>query len=479
MRWAKDNVSQYGGDPRDLVLVGHSAGAHLAALCLSDPQWLEEQGLIPVATPPATYGADATGTATGVGNVMRTHEDQSRNKREKSPRSTDVTAKRGAEMKLTTATPIAPSKAVPPLSLREVSPFVVSGFVGISGVYDIPRMAGNVVGGMLARAAFGDDRASWRRASPLHCVRAAGAALVAAGKQLSAVEAGNLAIPGVEGGREKRKAASAGPETFVENTTLGNGLRVESVVDSAKQTSDIPIRESRSSIGAAENGKAGSFVADGSTNGTGEHDKPVLNMRPNGQAGVTDTDPKDGEVPPSAIPSALLGREAELITPAATTKSPSSSLWCCPLASVEVLLLTAYSDFHLEEDAHALAQALEYARREMSTVAESGAGSRGVRAGSSRAGRSGKNASNAMGEPDAQAVESGLREVRGDGDGDEDGRKGRGGDGGGGTGSVRHIRLKAEDHFSIMVSFGEEGKESSDTILNFIRGLPKPSLRAR
>ncbi|CAN0045837.1 unnamed protein product, partial [Hapterophycus canaliculatus] len=40
IRWARDNVSQYGGDGDDLVLVGHSAGAHLAALCLADGRWL-------------------------------------------------------------------------------------------------------------------------------------------------------------------------------------------------------------------------------------------------------------------------------------------------------------------------------------------------------------------------------------------------------------------------------------------------------
>lgn len=45
MRWIKDNVGRYGGDPTQIVLVGHSAGAHLVALLATDPQFLQGQGL--------------------------------------------------------------------------------------------------------------------------------------------------------------------------------------------------------------------------------------------------------------------------------------------------------------------------------------------------------------------------------------------------------------------------------------------------
>ena len=45
VRWVKDNVARYGGDPDRLSLVGHSAGAHLVALLATDPQFLERQGL--------------------------------------------------------------------------------------------------------------------------------------------------------------------------------------------------------------------------------------------------------------------------------------------------------------------------------------------------------------------------------------------------------------------------------------------------
>lgn len=45
VRWVKDNISRYGGDPDRLFLVGHSAGAHLVALLATDPQFLQRQGL--------------------------------------------------------------------------------------------------------------------------------------------------------------------------------------------------------------------------------------------------------------------------------------------------------------------------------------------------------------------------------------------------------------------------------------------------
>lgn len=45
VRWARDNAAQYGGDPANLVVVGHSAGAHTAALLALDERWLREAGV--------------------------------------------------------------------------------------------------------------------------------------------------------------------------------------------------------------------------------------------------------------------------------------------------------------------------------------------------------------------------------------------------------------------------------------------------
>ena len=39
--WVLDHISAFGGDPHRVALVGHSSGAHLAALIATDPQWLQ------------------------------------------------------------------------------------------------------------------------------------------------------------------------------------------------------------------------------------------------------------------------------------------------------------------------------------------------------------------------------------------------------------------------------------------------------
>ncbi len=45
--WARDHASQYGGDPQRLFLVGHSAGAHIAALIGTDARYLARIGWTP------------------------------------------------------------------------------------------------------------------------------------------------------------------------------------------------------------------------------------------------------------------------------------------------------------------------------------------------------------------------------------------------------------------------------------------------
>jgi len=40
VRFSRDNATQWGGDPARLVLIGHSAGAYIAAMLSFDPQWL-------------------------------------------------------------------------------------------------------------------------------------------------------------------------------------------------------------------------------------------------------------------------------------------------------------------------------------------------------------------------------------------------------------------------------------------------------
>lgn len=45
VRWAKDHAHEYGGDPSKLFLIGHSAGAYIAAMLALDDEWLGKEGL--------------------------------------------------------------------------------------------------------------------------------------------------------------------------------------------------------------------------------------------------------------------------------------------------------------------------------------------------------------------------------------------------------------------------------------------------
>jgi arylformamidase len=45
IRWVRDHAKDYGGDPDSIVVMGHSAGAHLAALVCTDGRYLKAEGL--------------------------------------------------------------------------------------------------------------------------------------------------------------------------------------------------------------------------------------------------------------------------------------------------------------------------------------------------------------------------------------------------------------------------------------------------
>jgi len=47
IRWAKEHAAEYGGDPNNIFLMGHSAGAYNVAMVALDPQWLGAVGLDP------------------------------------------------------------------------------------------------------------------------------------------------------------------------------------------------------------------------------------------------------------------------------------------------------------------------------------------------------------------------------------------------------------------------------------------------
>lgn len=47
LRWTTDHIAAFGGDPERVYLMGHSAGAHIAALLALDRRFLEEAGVPP------------------------------------------------------------------------------------------------------------------------------------------------------------------------------------------------------------------------------------------------------------------------------------------------------------------------------------------------------------------------------------------------------------------------------------------------
>lgn len=44
-RWVHDHIAEHGGDPRRILVMGHSAGAQLAALICTDDRYLKAEGL--------------------------------------------------------------------------------------------------------------------------------------------------------------------------------------------------------------------------------------------------------------------------------------------------------------------------------------------------------------------------------------------------------------------------------------------------
>jgi len=47
VKWTRDHIAEYGGDPGRIALAGHSAGAYTVAMLALDRRWLEAEGVDP------------------------------------------------------------------------------------------------------------------------------------------------------------------------------------------------------------------------------------------------------------------------------------------------------------------------------------------------------------------------------------------------------------------------------------------------
>lgn len=47
LKWVRDHISQFGGDPRRIVISGHSAGSYIGAMLALDSHYLEDVGVDP------------------------------------------------------------------------------------------------------------------------------------------------------------------------------------------------------------------------------------------------------------------------------------------------------------------------------------------------------------------------------------------------------------------------------------------------
>lgn len=93
VRWVRDHARDYGGSPDRLILAGHSAGAHLAALVCTDVRYFETAGVpmsavkgcIPVDTAAYDVALRAASALGAIGNAEAVFGKTAESHRELSP----------------------------------------------------------------------------------------------------------------------------------------------------------------------------------------------------------------------------------------------------------------------------------------------------------------------------------------------------------------------------------------------------------
>ena len=70
--WLDRNVASYGGDPRRILLIGHSAGAHIVSLISTDPSYVARWGVDPSPLP-GTVSPGAQRLQPGEGADLQRH----------------------------------------------------------------------------------------------------------------------------------------------------------------------------------------------------------------------------------------------------------------------------------------------------------------------------------------------------------------------------------------------------------------------
>jgi len=81
VKWVRANIAEHGGDPDRIVLMGHSAGAHIGAMLANDSQWLGDdraalRGFVGLAGPYDFAPFDTSASIEAFGEWPRVEETQ-------------------------------------------------------------------------------------------------------------------------------------------------------------------------------------------------------------------------------------------------------------------------------------------------------------------------------------------------------------------------------------------------------------------